>query len=171
MSTSKKLLINLFFNVISLILIIFISFYIANKNINLLIKKDLENVALSIDSLISIFAENDSKGWQDNKFKEAIKKIKIGKSGYVYFVDEKDIRAIVEKENPSGRVGDLDIPELEKKINALPAVDSANVYLNLNGKLNGVYYVCENLGSIADAEEYLMNKIANMKFDNLIFKK
>ncbi|MCT7574777.1 methyl-accepting chemotaxis protein [Aliarcobacter butzleri] len=89
MPTSKKLLINLFFNVISLILIIFISFYIANKNINLLIKKDLENVALSIDSLISIFAENDSKGWQDNKFKEAIKKIKIGKSGYVYFVDEK----------------------------------------------------------------------------------
>ncbi|MCT7578531.1 methyl-accepting chemotaxis protein [Aliarcobacter butzleri] len=89
MSTSKKLLINLFFNVISLILIIFISFYIANKNINLLIKKDLENVALSIDSLISIFAENDSKGWQDNKFKEAIKKIKIGKSGYIYFVDDK----------------------------------------------------------------------------------
>ncbi|MCT7908438.1 methyl-accepting chemotaxis protein [Arcobacter lacus] len=89
MPTSKKLLINLFFNVISLILIIFISFYIANKNINLLIKKDLENVALSIDSLISIFAENDSKGWQDNKFKEAIKKIKIGKSGYIYFVDDK----------------------------------------------------------------------------------
>ncbi|WP_151943267.1 methyl-accepting chemotaxis protein [Aliarcobacter butzleri] len=89
MSTSKKLLINLFFNVISLILIIFISFYIANKNINLLIKKDLENVALSIDNLISIFEENDSKAWENNKFKEAIKKIKIGKSGYVYFVDEK----------------------------------------------------------------------------------
>ncbi|MCT7576742.1 methyl-accepting chemotaxis protein [Aliarcobacter butzleri] len=89
MPTSKKLLINLFFNVISLILIIFISFYIANKNINLLIKKDLENVALSIDSLISIFEENDSKAWENNKFKEAIKKIKIGKSGYIYFVDDK----------------------------------------------------------------------------------
>ncbi|MEV9593810.1 methyl-accepting chemotaxis protein [Aliarcobacter butzleri] len=89
MSTSKKLLINLFFNVISLILIIFISFYIANKNIDLLIKKDLETIGLSIDNLISIFEENDSKGWENNKFKEAIKKIKIGKSGYVYFVDEK----------------------------------------------------------------------------------
>ncbi|WP_323658540.1 methyl-accepting chemotaxis protein [Aliarcobacter butzleri] len=89
MSTSKKLLINLFFNVISLILIIFISFYIANKNINLLIKKDLETIGLSIDNLISIFEENDSKAWENNKFKEAIKKIKIGKSGYVYFVDEK----------------------------------------------------------------------------------
>ncbi|MDN5106960.1 methyl-accepting chemotaxis protein [Aliarcobacter butzleri] len=89
MSTSKKLLINLFFNVISLILIIFISFYIANKNIDLLIKKDLETIGLSINNLISIFEENDSKAWENNKFKEAIKKIKIGKSGYVYFVDEK----------------------------------------------------------------------------------
>ncbi|KLE04535.1 methyl-accepting chemotaxis protein [Aliarcobacter butzleri] len=89
MSTSKKLLINLFFNVISLILIIFISFYIANKNIDLLIKKDLETIGLSIDNLISIFEENDSKAWENNKFKEAIKKIKIGRSGYVYFVDEK----------------------------------------------------------------------------------
>jgi cell division protein FtsQ len=33
-------------------------------------------------------------------------------------------------------VGDVDIPSLEKKLNELPAVDSANVYLNLNGKLN-----------------------------------
>jgi hypothetical protein len=54
----------------------------------------------------------------------------------VYFIDEKDIREIVKKENPSGKVGDLNIPALEKKINALPAIDSANVYLNLNGKLN-----------------------------------
>ncbi|MBF7065871.1 methyl-accepting chemotaxis protein [Aliarcobacter butzleri] len=72
-----------------MILIIFISFYIANKNIDLLIKKDLETIGLSIDNLISIFEENDSKAWENNKFKEAIKKIKIGKSGYVYFVDEK----------------------------------------------------------------------------------
>lgn len=54
----------------------------------------------------------------------------------VYFVDEKDIKKIVEKNNPSQRIGDVDIPQLEKKINAMPAVDSANVYLNLNGKLN-----------------------------------
>lgn len=54
----------------------------------------------------------------------------------VYFIDEKDIREIIRKENPSRRVGDINIPQLEKKISALPAVDSANVYLNLNGKLN-----------------------------------
>lgn len=54
----------------------------------------------------------------------------------VYFIDEKDVKNIVKKDNPTGRIGDINIPELEKKINALPAVDSANVYLNLNGNLN-----------------------------------
>lgn len=62
--------------------------------------------------------------------------VKLNEKTPIYFVDEKDIREIVNKENPSRKVGDLNIPELEKKINALPAVDSANVYLNLNGKLN-----------------------------------
>lgn len=54
----------------------------------------------------------------------------------VYFIDEKDIRQIVKKSNPGKRIGDINIPDLEKKINLLPAVDSANVYLNLNGNLN-----------------------------------
>ncbi len=62
--------------------------------------------------------------------------VKMNEKTPVYFIDEKDIREIVKKENPSGKVGDLDIPVLEKKISNLPAVDSANVYLNLNGKLN-----------------------------------
>lgn len=62
--------------------------------------------------------------------------VKMNEKTPVYFIDEKDIREIVTKENPSRKVGDLNIPELEKQINALPAVDSANVYLNLNGKLN-----------------------------------
>ncbi|MGP1501163.1 cell division protein FtsQ/DivIB [Bergeyella cardium] len=54
----------------------------------------------------------------------------------VHFIDEADIKTLVNKENPSSRVGDVNIPVLEKKIKALPAVDSANVYLNLNGELN-----------------------------------
>jgi cell division protein FtsQ len=62
--------------------------------------------------------------------------VKMNERTPVYFIDEKDVREIVKKENPSGKVGDLDIPALEKKISNLPAVDSANVYLNLNGKLN-----------------------------------
>ncbi len=58
------------------------------------------------------------------------------KQSPVYFIDEKDVREIVRKNNPTKKIGDINIPDLEKKLNALPAVDSANVYLNLNGILN-----------------------------------
>lgn len=54
----------------------------------------------------------------------------------VYFVDEKDIKELVKQYNPTRKIGDINIPELEKKINLIPFVDSANVYLNLNGNLN-----------------------------------
>lgn len=54
----------------------------------------------------------------------------------VYFIDEKDVRAFITKANPSGRIGDINIPQLEKEVNNFPSVDSANIYLNLNGNLN-----------------------------------
>lgn len=54
----------------------------------------------------------------------------------VYFVDEKDIKIMVKKLNPTKKIGDVNIPELEKQLNALPHVDNANVFMNLNGKLN-----------------------------------
>lgn len=54
----------------------------------------------------------------------------------VSFIDEKDVKDMVKKLNPSRRIGDLDIPALERKISALPIVDSSNVYLKLNGELN-----------------------------------
>ncbi|UFH30477.1 cell division protein FtsQ [Chryseobacterium sp. C-71] len=76
------------------------------------------------------------KKFSDQKITDEKISVKMNEKTPVYFIDEKDIKQIVIKENPSGKVGDLNIPELEKKINALPAVDSANVYLNLNGKLN-----------------------------------
>ncbi len=54
----------------------------------------------------------------------------------VYFIDEKEIRNLIKKSNPTKKIGDIDIPALEKKISRLPSIDSANVYLNLNGRLN-----------------------------------
>ncbi len=62
--------------------------------------------------------------------------VKLNDGNPVYFVDEKEIKSLVQKENPSGKIGDLEIPELEKKLNKNPYIDSANVYLNLNGNLN-----------------------------------
>lgn len=57
-------------------------------------------------------------------------------SDKVYFIDEKDVKDFIKKSNPTRRIGDIDIPKLEKEVNNFPSVDSANVYLNLNGNLN-----------------------------------
>ncbi|SIT95455.1 cell division protein FtsQ [Epilithonimonas bovis DSM 19482] len=54
----------------------------------------------------------------------------------VYFIDEKDIKDLVKQYNPTKKIGDVKIPELETKINENPFVDSANVFMNLNGNLN-----------------------------------
>lgn len=64
----------------------------------------------------------------------AVKMISSEKS--VYFLDENDIKGIVKNSNPSNKIGDLNIPKMEREITQLNAVDSANVYLNLNGVLN-----------------------------------
>ena len=72
----------------------------------------------------------------NNKSMEKVSVNLIQTKHPVYFIDEKDIREIVKKSNPERRIGDINIPELEKKLNKLPAVDSANVYLNLNGNLH-----------------------------------
>ncbi|MBL3519437.1 Cache 3/Cache 2 fusion domain-containing protein [Arcobacter lanthieri] len=88
MSNSKKLLLTMFFNIAALVFIITVSFTIANKNINNLIKKDLETIGSSIYSLSSIFIKNGAKAYENKEFKDAINSIRIGKSGYVYFIDE-----------------------------------------------------------------------------------
>lgn len=54
----------------------------------------------------------------------------------VYFISQKEIVNIVKKQNPRGKIKDINIPKLEREVRAFPAVDSANVYLNLSGRLN-----------------------------------
>ena len=54
----------------------------------------------------------------------------------VFFINDKIVREIIRKENPTNRIGGLNILSLERAIRAMPMVDSANVYLKLNGQLN-----------------------------------
>lgn len=54
----------------------------------------------------------------------------------VYFVDETDIKEIILQTNPSQKLGDANIPEMEKRIRTSLYIDSANVYLNLAGDIH-----------------------------------
>jgi methyl-accepting chemotaxis protein len=94
MTTSKKLLLNMYFAIIGLILIMTISYFTATKNINLVMENDLESISNSLEKLILINAKKDPKGFEDSEFKETIKNIKIGKTGYVYLIDSNAILTI-----------------------------------------------------------------------------
>ena len=89
MTTSKKLLLNMYFSIIGLILIMTISYFTATKNINLVMENNLESMSNSLEKTILINAKKNSKGFEDSEFKETIKNIKIGKTGYVYLINAK----------------------------------------------------------------------------------
>lgn len=62
--------------------------------------------------------------------------VKMLQKESVSFINDKIVREIIRRENPTNRIGDLNILSLERAIRAMPMVDSANVYLKLNGQLN-----------------------------------
>ena len=88
MTTSKKLLLNMYFAIIGLILIITISYFTSTKNINMVMENDLWSMANSLENVVLAKAKNDPLGYKDEEFKNAIRTIKIGSSGYVYLLDK-----------------------------------------------------------------------------------
>src|SRR5574344_125789 len=137
MSTSKKLFLTMFFNVISLIFIISVSFFIAKKNIEILINKDLESVGLSVFNLSSFYAKNNPKGYENKEFKDAIKEIKIGKSGYIYFVDESG-KIIIHPTIEGKNLASLDF--IQKIINSNDKSGIVEYYTDVTNQDKIIYY-------------------------------
>ncbi|WNL27504.1 methyl-accepting chemotaxis protein [Arcobacter cryaerophilus gv. pseudocryaerophilus] len=137
MSTSKKLFLTMFFNVISLIFIISVSFFIAKKNIEILINKDLESVGLSVFNLSSFYAKNNPKGYENKEFKDAIKEIKIGKSGYIYFVDESG-KIIIHPTIEGKNLASLDF--IQKIINSNDKSGIVEYYTDVTDQDKIIYY-------------------------------
>ena len=137
MSTSKKLFLTMFFNVMSLIFIILVSFFIAKKNIEILINKDLESVGLSVFNLSSFYAKNNPKGYENKEFKDAIKEIKIGKNGYIYFVDESG-KIIIHPTIEGKNLASLDF--IQKIINSNDKSGIVEYYTDVTNQDKIIYY-------------------------------
>jgi len=73
-----------------------------------------------------------------NRFWEQEPKLKIRFSDEIplFFVSDSIIRNIVEKTNPSNKINNINVGDIEKNIMNLPTVEYSNVYLELNGTLN-----------------------------------
>lgn len=54
----------------------------------------------------------------------------------VYFIEKKKVYDFIMQKIPNNQVGEVNIPDLEMEVNRFPSVDSANVYLGLDGVLH-----------------------------------
>ncbi len=107
------------------------------KNIEILINKDLESVGLSVFNLSSFYAKNNPKGYENKEFKDAIKEIKIGKSGYIYFVDESG-KIIIHPTIEGKNLASLDF--IQKIINSNDKSGIVEYYTDVTNQDKIIYY-------------------------------
>lgn len=88
-SIKSKFILNLVLSIGAFLLTIGISYYIAMNEIKDVMKQDINSVADALQKMIEYIAQKNPNAIQDPEFKRKIYDIKIGKSGYVYFVDKK----------------------------------------------------------------------------------
>ncbi len=89
LSTIKgKFIFNLVFGIVAVALSVVISYFIAVKEIRTIMLSDINSIASSIEKNVNYIAQINPTAYNQEDFKESIYSIKIGKSGYVYMIDE-----------------------------------------------------------------------------------
>ena len=125
MSTNKKLFFNMIFAQVSFLLLITISYFTAINNITQTMEEDIDSLAGSIQKMSSVYAKQNKDGFLNADFKKAISEIKVGRTGYVYFLDE------------SGKL--IIHPSLEgKSLAGVPFIDE--IRANKNGGILSYFY-------------------------------
>ena len=85
-SIKSKFILNLLLALISLFIVVILAYSIAISKVHTLMVKDISTVSSSLEKTLSYIAEINPKALSDEKLKVDIKKIKIGKTGYVYII-------------------------------------------------------------------------------------
>ncbi|WP_456451520.1 methyl-accepting chemotaxis protein [Hydrogenimonas sp.] len=83
-----KFIANLVLSVIAIFVSIIVAYWLAVKDVDMIMKTDLASVADALEQETLYIAAKEPKGYEDADFKRHIKAIRIGKSGYVYLMDE-----------------------------------------------------------------------------------
>jgi len=87
-SIKSKFILNLILSIGAFLVTIAISYIIAMNEIKDVMRQDISSVADALQKTIEYIAKIKPDALHDPNFKKKIYQIKIGKSGYVYFVDK-----------------------------------------------------------------------------------
>ena len=79
----SKFILNFSISILSLIIILIVSYFIAISNIKSIMITDVSIVAKTVGNALNYIAKKNNKGYEDEEFKAFIRAMKVGKSGYV----------------------------------------------------------------------------------------
>lgn len=99
----SKFIVNLVAAIGAILISVIVAYFIAVSSIKEIMTSDLNTVADVLEKNVNFIANIEPKGYEDQKFKEEIKSIKIGKSGYVYFVNPAGVMTIHPKPEDEGK--------------------------------------------------------------------
>jgi methyl-accepting chemotaxis protein len=105
-STIKsKFIFNLIAAVSAILVSVIVAYFIATSSIKAIMISDLNTVADALEKNVNYIAAIKPDAYKDNAFKEDIKSIKIGQSGYVYFIDSTGTMTIHPKDEGQNKAG------------------------------------------------------------------
>lgn len=108
----SKFILNLLAAASAILISVIVAYFIATSAIKTIMTKDLNTVADSLAQSVVYISEIKPDAYKDEVFKKDIYKIMIGKSGYVYFVDEAGTFTVHHKDEGKNMAGHDYIDEI-----------------------------------------------------------
>ena len=99
----SKFIFNLVAAVGAVIFSVIVAYFIATSSIKEIMTSDLNTVANALEKNINYIAQIQPDAYQNESFKNDIKNIKIGSSGYVYFINADGVMTIHPKPEDEGK--------------------------------------------------------------------
>ncbi|WP_457596672.1 methyl-accepting chemotaxis protein [Hydrogenimonas sp.] len=100
-----KFIANLVLSVIAIFLSVIVAYFLATKDVATIMKTDLASVADALYEETMYIAKRDAKAYDDPAFRRHLHDIRIGRSGYVYMMDEKGTFVVHPKEEGKNFAG------------------------------------------------------------------
>jgi len=104
-SIKFKFILNLCLSVFFVIISIVIAYIISVSEIKNIMTNDLNTIANTLAKQTKYIAKNDLEAFKNKDFKNTIYNLKIGKSGYVYFIDKEGTMVIHHKKEGKNYAG------------------------------------------------------------------
>lgn len=101
----SKFIVNLVAAVGAILISAIVAYFISMGSIKTIMISDLNTVADALEKNVNYIAKVAPKSYEEKVFKEAIKSIKIGKSGYVYFINSSGVMTIHPKDEGENKAG------------------------------------------------------------------